>query len=208
MNLQDIKNKLTAFSPSDIKKSDFAPAAVNIILVDSDLGISMIFTRRSNKVGTHKGQISFPGGRKDKSDKTLWETAIRETCEEIGLERKDFSLIARMDDYLTISSFNVRPFISYYKGIQPTSYRIQKDELEYVLEVPLQHLLSEKNFSMVYYHFRGVTVPVPHFWYHGNMIWGVTGFILLHFIKIIGGLESFTEMTDYRIENFGDKNAI
>lgn len=188
MNIHHIKDKLGDTKPTPIKNSDFYPAAVNIVLLDMQSSLFIIFTRRSRTVATHKGQFSFPGGQRDELDKTLWDTAARETEEEIGLNPDKMELIGRLDDFLTISDYRVRPFVSYYCDTEPLRYKIQKSELDYVVEIPLEHLLNEDNLSLIQFPFEDHSIRIPHFWYYGNVIWGITGFILFHFLKKIGGL--------------------
>lgn len=208
MKINDIKNILKDKNPRDLANSEFLPAAVNIVFFEVEKGLSMIFTRRSGNVGTHKKQISFPGGKMDSSDHSLWDTAVRETCEEIGLCREKFELIGRLNDHLTISSFRVRPFVSYYHSDYPIQYIIEKDESDYILEISLDSLLDSSKWSMIDFNINSQRTIIPHFWYLNNLIWGVTGFILFDFLQTLGGLSSFAPLKDFRVEDLVKQNKI
>ncbi len=84
-------------------------AAVLVPLVWQDDEWHLLFTRRTDKVESHKGQVSFPGGACDEGEATPEQTALRETNEEIGLQAKDIKVLGRLTNLITISYFRVTP---------------------------------------------------------------------------------------------------
>jgi 8-oxo-dGTP pyrophosphatase MutT (NUDIX family) len=207
MKLSGIRKTLSGNSYRKIENKDFSPAAVNLLLLEIEDDLSLVFTRRSTRVEHHKGQISFPGGQWDEEDRDLWRTAARETEEEIGIPAEKMECLGRMDDFLTISDYRVTPFVSFYLGEYPVRYKLQKSELDYVIEVPLSFLTDPSNLGMIPFPYRDSSFAIPHFWYHGNVIWGITAFILFHFLKKMGELSElqFPKETEARELIFGRK---
>src|SRR5574342_1395009 len=84
-------------------------AAVLVPLVWQDDEWHLLFTRRTDKVESHKGQVSFPGGACDDGETTPEQTALREAEEEIGLEPNNVRVLGRLTNLITISHFRVTP---------------------------------------------------------------------------------------------------
>src|SRR5450756_1521417 len=87
------------------------PAAVLIPLYVREKALWTLFTKRTEMVEHHKGQISFPGGGKHAADANLWETAVRETEEEIGVSRKSVRILGALPRLVTVTEFEVAPFV-------------------------------------------------------------------------------------------------
>ncbi|MEE8471619.1 MAG: CoA pyrophosphatase [Dehalococcoidia bacterium] len=158
------------------------PAAVLLPIFRKGDGYHVLLTRRTQEVEHHKGQISFPGGARGPEDESLEATALRESWEEVGLEPGDVDVLGELDDMVTITNFEVRPFV----GLIPHPYPFQlcAAEVESLIEVPLQFLLDPGNCreethpgdsSHVHYSFE----------YDGNVIWGATARILNQFLFVL-----------------------
>ena len=145
----------------------------------------IVFIKRTDTVKTHKGQISFPGGGWDKKDKTLLDTAIRESCEEIGLRREDIKIIGEMDDEITTTSnYIVTPFVA----VIPWPYRFTacKEEVAEIISVPVAALRDKRCLKMSIETMEGgIVVDSYNYHYNGNVIWGATARILHKFLEII-----------------------
>jgi len=138
-------------------------------------------------VEAHKGQISFPGGRIEEEDGSPLETALREADEEIGLTRKDVTVLGRMDDARTVSSnYIVHPFV----GLIPYPYEFKTSvrEVKELLDVPFQVFLSansaDENTPVVY---GGATYRGLAYRYKGEVIWGATARIMRNLVEILSG---------------------
>ena len=147
----------------------------------------LLFMRRSEKVHTHKGQISFPGGGFKPSDGTLINTALRETEEEIGLKTEKVKVLGHLPPTDTVvSNFLIHPFVG-------TLYD-QSEELEFVpdgfevaelLQLPLRALLDAKNVREETWVMRGRAQTVNFYNYKNLVIWGATARILDNFVSEI-----------------------
>ena len=161
-------------------------AGVLIPLLEEDGVYKVLFTRRTDKVEHHKGQISFPGGSVDEEDRSVEETALREAREEIGLKTEEVEVLGRIDDALTLTSkFIVHPFI----GLVPYPYdfAINTGEVESLIRVPLDIFRPENlEVKREYVKFEGVTYRSPAYEYNDNLIWGATARIMENLMDIIG----------------------
>lgn len=168
-----------------ISDANRIPSAVLIPLYQKQGKYYIIFIRRTETVKTHKGQISFPGGMRDKSDETLLHTAIRESGEEIGLKTKDIEIIGEMDDEITTTSnYIVTPFVA----VIPWPYRFTKnrDEVAEIIEVPINMLLEKGHLKANTENLNGRPIESFTYYYQGKVIWGATARILKKLLDMIG----------------------
>lgn len=176
-------SELSEFNPQQ-QSVTATPAAVFVPLVKRESEWQMILTQRSSNLKHHGGQISFPGGRADPEDESLLETAVRETVEEIGIERGQITLLARLPGFLTMSGFNVTPVI----GTVASDHRITMNpaEVDAVFEVPVRHVLNTANIQPreAFYQGRARTYHLVQ--YEQYRIWGVTAEILLKLGTVLG----------------------
>jgi 8-oxo-dGTP pyrophosphatase MutT (NUDIX family) len=186
---ETIKKTLGSRTPKQIQdqNSDSVHAAVLIPLFRENGEHKILFTKRSNQVKTHKGQISFPGGVVEKTDQNPQETALREAEEEIGLLKKDVEVLGQTDDTTTVvSNFIVHSFV----GVIPYPYdfTISFEEVDRIIEVPLSVFLeNDPQYRQNSAEFEGVTYPGSAFKYKGDVIWGATARILLNLVGILEG---------------------
>jgi 8-oxo-dGTP pyrophosphatase MutT (NUDIX family) len=166
-------------------------AAVLIPLFFKEDHAHILFTKRTDNVEHHKGQISFPGGMRDLEDKHLLDTALRESWEEMGIQPKDVTILGKSDTFLTNTNFLVTPYVGYYSF--PYDYLINEGEISQIIEVPLSHLLDPDIFETKIWERDGYTWNVHFYDYHGEKIWGVTGFLLSNFLDIVFGTNRLTK---------------
>lgn len=167
---------------SQIKASEIQKAAVLVLSYEEKGEEHFVLTRRTEEVLHHKGQICFPGGALDPEDKSLWETALREGREEIGLDPSQVTLIRELASYPTPSGFLVTPFLASFSG--SPAWVPNPHECAEVFGVPLSHLKEEKNRKFEKQIWNGHAFYNPHFQYGPHVIWGVTGRILCEVLKI------------------------
>jgi 8-oxo-dGTP pyrophosphatase MutT (NUDIX family) len=157
-------------------------ACVLIPLVRSGGEWSILFTRRSENLAAHSGQIAFPGGSVE-PDETLEHAAIREAEEEVGIPSRHVELIGRLDDVITHSGFLVAPFVGVIH--EPFDVVIQEAEVVEVFQVPVHALLDAKNPEVRFVPFRDKKYPA-YFYRHGpHEIWGLTGRMLKAFLDLV-----------------------
>ncbi|MFH1805128.1 MAG: CoA pyrophosphatase [Pseudomonadota bacterium] len=159
------------------------PAAVLVPLVPRDDGLHVILTRRTDHLNDHAGQISFPGGRQEMQDQNLEETALRETEEEIGLHRSQIELIGRLDDYYTVTGYQVTPVV----GIVAPPFDVRPDphEVAEVFEVPLRFILEPGNQKLQTVMFEGLKRRYFAIPYREYYIWGATAGMLVNFSEVL-----------------------
>jgi 8-oxo-dGTP pyrophosphatase MutT (NUDIX family) len=164
-------------------KTDWVDAAVLIPLFFKGGEAHLLFTKRTAFLKHHKGQISFPGGKIDPKDSGLKMTAIRETYEEIGLREDDIRILGKTDDFLTNTHFLVQPYVGFFP--YPYNFNVNPAEIDRLIEVPLMHLLDDNNFEVKFIDYKGHLWPIHYYSYKGDIIWGVTGFLLSDFLNIV-----------------------
>ena len=173
-------------SSDDKRSTNYRPAGVLLPLLEEEGICKVLFTKRTDSVEHHKGQISFPGGAVDKRDASIEETVLRETYEEIGLSEKDIEILGRIDDALTVASnYVIHPLVGMVTSMDDLA--INRAEVKRVITVPLglfYDVGSEKRRCPVEY--DGVTYETPVYKYREYTIWGATAGIMENFMEIIG----------------------
>jgi 8-oxo-dGTP pyrophosphatase MutT (NUDIX family) len=183
---KDIAKRLASRKRKQIRHEKLSPSAVLLLLVEKDGQYHVVFTRRSDNVEHHKGEISFPGGTVHPDDSDLLDTALREGAEEIGVARDDVMILGGLDDIVTVSTgFVITPYV----GIIPYPYpfQINADEVAELILVPLGALMDERCVRASEVTWEGKEITTYHFHYQGDIIWGATARILKEFLDITMG---------------------
>ena len=164
-------------------KINSTPAAVLILLYLEDNEIYFFLTKRSNELEHHKGQISLPGGTQEENEK-LTHTALRETQEEIGINKTSISIIGSMTPlFVPVTGFMINPFIGYsLNKLEPTPDPL---EVEAIFSVNISDLLNKENRTIEQRNIRGYDVEVPYFKLNNYEVWGATSMILSEFRDLI-----------------------
>ena len=157
-------------------------AAVLIPLIPAEDGWCLLFSRRSENLAAHSGQIAFPGGGVEPNE-PLEAAAVREAQEEVGIGSDHVELLGRLDDLVTHSGFLVAPFVGVID--QRIDYVLQASEVEEVFEVPVEALLRPEQPEVRYVAFRNKRYPAYFYRYERHEIWGLTGRILKHFLDFV-----------------------
>jgi len=165
-----------------IDAPQYRRACVLIPLVQTTVGWSVLFSRRSANLAAHSGQIAFPGGAVEEGE-TLEAAAVREAEEEVGIPSEHVELIGRLDDLITNSGFLVAPFVGIIH--QRIDYVLQEAEVDEVFEVPVDALLQPSQPEVRYVAFRSRQYPAYFYRYEQYEIWGLTGRILKGFLDLV-----------------------
>jgi 8-oxo-dGTP pyrophosphatase MutT (NUDIX family) len=165
-----------------IDAPQYRRACVLIPLVQADGGWSILFSRRSENLAAHSGQIAFPGGAVEEGE-TLEAAAVREAEEEVGIPSEHVEVIGRLDDLVTNSGFLVAPFVGIVH--ERIDYVLQEAEVEEVFEVPVDALLQPSQPEVRYVAFRSRQYPAYFYRYEQYEIWGLTGRILKGFLDLV-----------------------
>lgn len=158
-------------------------AAVLIPLVWYDEEWHLLFTRRTDTVESHKGQVSFPGGGCDEGETTPEQTALREADEEIGLNPNDVRVLGRLTNLITITYFRVTPVIGVVKW--PNVFRVGEHEVARIFTIPLLWLANPSNRWQFEMPGRARSLIAYHP-YDGELLWGATARMTVDFLNVLG----------------------
>lgn len=179
---------LQSRDPRHAAPAGYRRAAVLLPLYETATGPHLILTKRTDRVPTHKGQISLPGGGFHDADGDLRVTALRETEEEIGLHPRDVEVVGALDDTVTAASAHVvRPFVGFVP--YPYPYRLDPFEIERLIHLPLLPLLGGAPFREEIWDRDGTPHTVYFYDYAGQTVWGLTARILKQFVELVGDRE-------------------
>ncbi|WP_293026790.1 CoA pyrophosphatase [Natronococcus sp.] len=148
----------------------------------------LLFTRRSDDLGNHPGQMSFPGGGAEPEDESILATALREANEEIGLEPAEAEVVGQLDDIRTISEYAVTPFVA---RVPDREYERDGIEVAEIVVLPLSGFLDPANYECErrdhpYYG----DIVIHYFHVDGYTVWGATGRILVQLLELTTEFEA------------------
>ena len=153
-------------------------------LYEDGEGLQVLFTRRSDALPQHKGQIAFPGGGQHAADLDHLATALRESEEEVGLRPGDVEIVGELDDTVTVTSnFVVAPFVGFIP--YPYSFRVNPAEIVELIPLPLSLLSDPSRFKEERWDRESAKVTVYFYMIDSHVIWGLTARILKQFLEAV-----------------------
>jgi 8-oxo-dGTP pyrophosphatase MutT (NUDIX family) len=186
MNLDPgrVRQALARQEPRRLPPEDLRPAAVLVPLYNREGEDYVLFTRRTDRLRHHRGEISFPGGRREPDDGDLVTTALRETREELGIAPDDVKVLGRLDDFFSVYGYHVTPYVGFF----PWPYPLQADpgEIAEIIEVPLARFRDPAIHRQEDWQHRGRVHPVDFYSVDHHEIWGLTAAILRQFLQRLG----------------------
>ena len=157
-------------------------AAVLVPLCSVDGKASVLFTVRSSDLRVHKGEVSFPGGKKDPEDESLVATALRETFEEILIPPQKVQVLGALCSLPNkTGDTKVTAFIAHLGEIQESEIKFNRNEVAQVFTIPIKDLAIPTHLE----HFRNTGIDIPSWKLGTHRIWGLTGYFLSEFLKRI-----------------------
>jgi 8-oxo-dGTP pyrophosphatase MutT (NUDIX family) len=169
--------------PRGWQKRDFPPkqAAVLILLYpEDDDRLNVVLTLRNERLRGHSGQVSFPGGKQDPTDVSFTVTALRETCEEIGICDDNITVIGEISKfYIPPTHYDVYPTVAKYSTIP--NFNPNPDEVAAVFSFALEDVLNPKFKQVEYRTIQGYNVKIPYYNVKGHKVWGATAIMLGEF---------------------------
>jgi len=175
---------LQSRSPKSLAGDHFRPAAVLVPIQQREDGDHLVLTQRAETLQHHSGQVAFPGGRVDRKDSGLLETALREAHEEVGIKPEDVHILGQLDQIPAAYNFLVTPFVGLVP--YPYKYRLNSSETAAIFSVPVSALLDAKAVS-VDDRFFITPGPLYRFEYQGWEIWGATARIVKQLLELVYG---------------------
>lgn len=158
-------------------------AGVLVLLYVKDGRLCVLLTRRTERVLHHRGQISFPGGEQHPGE-SLEAAALRETVEEMGLDLTAVRVLGRLTPlFIPPSNYCIYPTVASIPG--PLVFHVQPEEVEEVIEAPLDELVDTANVRRETWHYGGRDVEVPFYAIGGHKIWGATAMVLAELLALL-----------------------
>ena len=179
--LDSIKQKLKQINLIDATKHKKAGVLILLLKKSEEEGYQLLFTKRSANLNTHSGEVSFPGGKWEESDASLYETALRESMEEINLNLENVIKLGSLNFLLSRHKIEVNPFVGYLEKPQDFKGNFEIDE---IFTVPVSFLMNHKNIIYKEFNRKDLKVYIPSWVYNGNRIWGLTAMIAADFLNI------------------------
>ena len=180
---QKLRRALSQRHKRRIVDAGRVPSAVLVPIYYKQGQYYILFTKRTELVKEHKGEISFPGGAYQEGDKTLVNTALRECFEEIGLMADNVEILGELDDTTTkTSNYIISPFVAFI--VSPYQFKANAEEAEEIIEVPISALLDKGCLLKETEIIDGKAVASYSYYDQGRIIHGATARILNQFLDI------------------------
>ena len=172
--------------PPELFNDDSRPAAVLIPFLVNQGDWHILFTRRTDTLPEHSGQVAFPGGRTDPQDSSPANTALREAYEEINLYPNDVQILGYLQRMPTITNYRVTPVVGFIPW--PYNFSLKKEEVSRIFTIPLEWLSNPNNHKIEERALPKPYAPIPVVYfkkYDGETLWGVSARITLNLLKIL-----------------------
>ncbi|HOW84660.1 MAG TPA: CoA pyrophosphatase [Candidatus Aminicenantes bacterium] len=158
-------------------------AGVLVLLYVRDGRLRLPLTRRTESVDHHRGQISLPGGARQRGE-SMEAAALRETREELGLDLGRVRVLGRLTPlYIPPSNYCIYPTVACLPG--PLEFRPQPDEVAEVIEAPVDRLADPAIIGRETWRYGGLDHVVPFYELDGHKIWGATAMVLAEFLALL-----------------------
>ncbi|MEN8120109.1 MAG: CoA pyrophosphatase [Bacteroidota bacterium] len=198
--IQNIRNEFQKPLPGLLYQAKMAPVTrlndynpnppgarkggVLLLLYFENNKLYITFIKRAEDGGVHSGQISFPGGKYEPEDKSLIQTAKRETFEEIGVSGTQVEIIGNLSTlYIPVSNYIVHPAVGFTKSVP--QFIPNETEVKKIIVIPLEQFLSENNIHAGEIIVRKHKVKTPFYKMNEYKIWGATAMIMSEFTEIV-----------------------
>jgi len=194
-SLDQIRSALASYVPQRYPELGRA-AAVLVPLLPRPDGVHVLFTKRSERLSTHGGQVSFPGGKMDATDKDETFGALRESREEVGLDPAHVEVIGLLDDCPTfVSGFVITPVVGvidprWFSANGRYPWMPSAAEIDQLHELPLADFCDPRNGRIERREVEGTSYQLYWFNVQGTVVWGATARILQGLIELSLGLPS------------------
>lgn len=190
LNINAIKARIAKYHQENNQITEnnsnyYQKAAVLVLLVCIEDTWNLLFTRRSDLLKNHKGQVSFPGGAMEAGDKDEVATALRETTEEIGVLPPSVHILGKMPLFITNSNFLLTPIIALLDW--PINFLISEHEVSKVFTIPIPWLMNPVNWEeKIIRDPSGRLEPVIFYKkYDNELLWGISAKITVELVEHI-----------------------
>lgn len=184
--LTDLPGKLAHEEAAPYRKVDYdsldlstvKKSGVLVLFYKKEDETHLVLIQRPIYKGTHSGQIAFPGGKVEESDKDIIQTALREANEEVGVDINDVEVLGKLSDvYIPVSNFLVTPVVGVIN--YAPSFVPELREVAEIVELRVGHLIQVETLSLNSIKLsNGLIMKVPTFEFNQKIIWGATALML------------------------------
>lgn len=183
---KDVQNEMAPSYRNDYNSKNKKPIESSVLLLffEKENEAYLTLMKRSSKLRNHSGQISFPGGKWDKTDKSAMQTSLRETKEELGIDTDNIYILGTLTPlYIPISNFMVYSFVGYINE-QPV-FKPNPTEVDEVISFPVKELFNENSLMKESWTKNDKLFTRPYFSFNEYKIWGATSMIMNELKEII-----------------------
>ncbi len=167
-----------------VNKYNFQRAGVLLLLYPLDKNIFFVLIKRSEDEGPHSGQIGLPGGKYEQKDNNIFNTALRETYEEIGVPPENVDIIGRLSLlHIPVSCYLVTPVVA--AMYHTPRFHTEENEVSEIIQLPLSSLQNRELRKVDNITRGGLPDSVPYFSFNNHRVWGATAMILSEFSEIL-----------------------
>ncbi|PVY79313.1 8-oxo-dGTP pyrophosphatase MutT (NUDIX family) [Tamilnaduibacter salinus] len=181
---EQIRNRLSDYAPQQLAL-DYPEAAILVPVVDCGGEPGLILTQRAAHLKTHRGQVAFPGGKRDSGDASLEHTALRETHEEIGLPGASVSVAGRLSQVMSLHRILVTPYVGVVEG--KPELQANPGEIDSIFTVPISFFMEDDRLRTDTLGFQDHTLYVPCYQWGQYHIWGLSAVVLVDFLNAVYG---------------------
>lgn len=187
---KDLARASNSTTAADRRRHAKAVGAVLVPVFEREGTVHVLYTRRAHHLVSHRGEVAFPGGKFDPADRSLLDTALRETTEEIGLERDAVEVLGQLPfAEVSRSGVAVTPYAGVVRSLD--SLRPSPHEVAEVFSVPLEALRDPaRRVPYRYPHADGTSTAYPGIEYNGRIIWGLTLRITITLLECVERAEA------------------
>jgi 8-oxo-dGTP pyrophosphatase MutT (NUDIX family) len=179
-SIADIRHAVLGSGRIELLREDCRPSAVLVPLVYIEDEWHFLFTKRTEDLEHHRGQVSFPGGALEENEPSE-SAALRETFEEIGIPAHAIEVIGFLHDIRTPSRYTITPVVGIVHSLDRLS--INTAEVSKTFTVPLKFFIDDANTEIRTITLHGISRDVYFYRYDGETIWGATAVILRDLIQ-------------------------
>jgi len=183
--MNDLIQRLKQLSNEKISTPDIETHLIQSAVLIPIISVTdprLILTKRTDHLPSHTGQISLPGGTHEIADKTLLDTALRETHEEIGLHKDKINIIAELEKVSTLSNYAITPYLGLIE--ETPILKVNANEVAQIINAPLSHFLDITNYSEAWIKRNNKKIRVYKINFEEHLIWGATAKILYQLAEL------------------------
>ena len=174
--------RLTDYAPRKLDLN-YPEAGILVPVTDDPVNPEMIFTLRSENLSTHRGQVAYPGGKRDPGDLSLAATALSETHAEIGLPPEQVEIMSPLSQVMSRHGILGSPYV----GVVPEGHPLEPNpfEIDSIFRVPLSFFLEDRRERTDAISFQNQIIYVPSYRWERYQIWGLSAVVLVEFLNAV-----------------------